>query len=67
MCGQQKLRGAWRLVGSYKLDFSSLSIGLMQRAVGVLLDLLMHDRRGTLPYSSSGEAVEPVHVQEKHA
>jgi hypothetical protein len=58
---------ARRLAFARAAEFSSLSIGLMQRAVGVMLDMLMHDRKGSLPYSSSGEAIEPADVQAKHA
>jgi hypothetical protein len=57
---------ARRLAFARAAGFSSLSIGLMQRADGVLLDLLMHDRRGSLLYSGSGEAVEPAHVHAVH-
>jgi hypothetical protein len=48
-------------------EFSSLSIGLMQRAVRAMLDLLMKkNRRGTLPFSGSSEAINPAAVAQKH-
>jgi hypothetical protein len=52
---------ARRLAFARAAGLSILSIGLMQRADGVMLDLLMHDR-GSLLYSGLGEAVEPAHV-----
>jgi hypothetical protein len=57
---------ARRLAFARATEFGSLSIGLMRRAVRVMLDLLMQNRRASLPYSGSSEPISPAHVQTQH-
>jgi hypothetical protein len=56
--------GARRLAFARAADFRCLDIGLMQRAVSVLLEELMPDRKRALPYSGAGEAISPQDVHD---
>jgi hypothetical protein len=58
--------GARRLAFARAADFGSLDIKLMRHAVDALLEELMSVRKGTLPYSGSGEAITPEDVHDMH-